>query len=580
MDIHWITDSQDEQSIEELLRDVDQLHIPVFQRAYVWKQKQFAELVEDIELIEAGIESTQFLGAIVGYEIPRLNQIVGRLRCIAVVDGQQRLLTLSIFVMAITELLATLDKIEAVEVAQQYLLLQHRRGLEINTRLVPAFEDRSQFRIIWDRLMTPRLLQNEFGTNPPTPPPPSGEPDGNLLKQYNRIIRYLRKGLSEYSEEETKLNYLRNKLRVVTQNLTFVHLKLFDAASATKIFERLNFRGVRVGIIDLVRNEIFSGVANDPTKAKKIFEHIWRPFVDKFADRAEQFFFPYCLIQNSNAKKSELFAQLRLTWNGLTPEEIVRHMEPFQRAFISIDKTGILESEENISLRLSRLLRMKRPTTTYPYLIQLLDAFQNEKISEEQAIDLLNALESFLVRRAILGIEPSGLHALFKGLWQQMAEYNADEFITLVSEKPTIHWPNDRELKEAINTRALAKAGICNYLLTEYDYSLPGDNPSDSPTIEHILPQTYSKAWAHKFSTEEHKQLVDTWANLIPLSKPLNSSLQAKAFDIKRDRYKQESMFSSPRFISKEWSDWTPESIEERSSLLAAWATKRWPHSF
>ena len=76
----WITDSQDEQSYEELFRDSDQVHIPIFQRSYIWKKREFDHLISDIEQIQENVDRTQFLGAIVAYERPRPRGIVGRLR--------------------------------------------------------------------------------------------------------------------------------------------------------------------------------------------------------------------------------------------------------------------------------------------------------------------------------------------------------------------------------------------------------------------------------------------------------------------------------------------------------------------
>ena len=64
---NWITDSQDEQCIEDLFRDADQIHIPIFQRPYVWKQKEFDFLTHDLQLIRDSIENSRFLGAVVTY---------------------------------------------------------------------------------------------------------------------------------------------------------------------------------------------------------------------------------------------------------------------------------------------------------------------------------------------------------------------------------------------------------------------------------------------------------------------------------------------------------------------------------
>ena len=574
-----ITDSQDEQTIEELFRYADQIHIPIFQRSYIWKQKQLDELLEDIRLIMSEAENSQFLGAIVAYVIPRHTDILGRLKALAIVDGQQRLLTLYIFVMCLVECVASIDQEEGIEIVREFLLLQPRRNIGVNTRVVPAFSDRSQFRVLWDRLSSPEVLGGHFDNNLPNPPPPSGEAEGELVKQYHRILKFLRRSMPV--EEDKKLAVLRELLDVITRRLTFVNLNLNDASTATKIFERLNFRGVKVGIVDLVRNEIFSESVNNPTEAKRIFHHVWQPFEADFAGRAEAFFFPYCLIQNSNTKMSELFSQLRDTWESLSPEEMVGHMKPFQLPFMGIDSTGEYSGSPEISKRLDRFVRMRRPSSVYPYVMSMLHARDNEKIDDDQCIDMLDALETFLVRRAILGFEPTGLHALFKGLWGQLPEYSSTGFVSIVAEKPTIQWPSDTDLAEAIENRPLARTNICHYLLVEYDRGLPGDDPETTPTIEHILPQSYdpNSEWSDLFTKDQHKRLKDTWANLIPLSSPMNSSLQAAPYSQKRLKYRDESMFSTPRDLADRWKDWEVESIQERARLLTDWATKRWPHS-
>lgn len=574
-----ITDSQDEQNFEALLRDADQIHVPIFQRNYVWKQKQLDELWTDINQVRSEIEEIQFMGAIVAYDKPRTGSTVGRMKTLEIVDGQQRVLTLYIFVMGIVELLAPLDKEEAMELVREFLLLTPRRGLEINTRIVPAFADRSQFRVIWDRINNPDILQEELEELRPHLPPPSGEPGGELVNQYHRILRYLRRELPQDDAEQ--VDYLREMFGVLTRHLSFVHLKLNDASAATKIFERLNFRGVKVGIVDLVRNEIFSSLAGEPRETQRVFDNVWRPFEVAFNDRSESFFFPYCLILDSNTKKSELFIQLRASWKGLTPQKMIEHMKPFQQPFVAIDQTGHYPGSVGISIRLDRLVRLRRPSSVYPYVMSMLKSYSDSKIPESSVVDLLNALESFLIRRAIVGLEPTGLHALFKGLWVQMKKHTVVEFKRQIANRPTIQWPSDVDVRNAIVKRNLAGSNVCSYLLVEYDRGLKGDNPLSVSTIEHILPQSYDdeSEWAAVFTKEQHKQMKDLLANVIPLSSPLNSSLQDVPYSVKKDRYQKESMFTTPRDLASKWSKWNPKSIEQRSKILADWAISRWDHS-
>ena len=187
-----ITDSQDEYSLDGLFRDSDQVHIPVFQREYVWKSTQLNDLLEDMRLIRDSEESIQFLGAIVSCARPRPREVIGRLKAIDVVDGQQRILTLYLFVMAITELMLKYDVPLAVQNAKDYLLLPYRRGLQVNTRIVPSYPDRSQFALLWDRLRAVSPFIHKLGDDRPSLPPQSGAPSGGLIAQYKRIMRFLK----------------------------------------------------------------------------------------------------------------------------------------------------------------------------------------------------------------------------------------------------------------------------------------------------------------------------------------------------------------------------------------------------
>lgn len=575
----WITDSQDEQNFEGLIRDADQIHIPIFQRSYVWKNKQLAELLADIDQVRSGVEETQFMGAIVAYEKPFRGNAVGRMRALEIVDGQQRILTLYVFVMALVECIASFDKDEALELVRLYLLLPSRRGLEITTRIVPAFADRSQFRIIWDRINSPSILQDKLADVQLLLPPPSGSAEGELISQYERILRHIKSELSV--DPDNSLEHLREMLGIVTGHLSFVHLKLTDASAATKIFERLNFRGVKVGVVDLVRNEVFASLAEDPVNAQRVFDHIWSPFEAAFVGRAEHFFFPYCLIQDSNTRKSELFMQLRASWKGLAPEQMINDMKPLQGPFLAIDQTGYQSGSKEISRRLNRLVRLRRPASVYPYVMSMLLEYERSSIKEKTVVELPDALESFLIRRAIVGLEPTGLHAVFKGLWGQMKNHNVSEFKRQIKARPTIQWPSDGDVKGAIEKRALARANVCGYILVEYDQSLKGDNPPLLPTIEHILPQTLGEGseWAKVFNKEQHKHMKDLLANVVPLSSPLNSSLQDSPYNVKKARYKKESMFTTPRALADKWTGWNPKSIEQRTKVLADWAIARWPVS-
>ena len=575
-----ITDSQDEQSLDGLLRDSDQIHIPVFQREYKWGKPEFDELLEDIHRIRLGKENVQFLGAIVSYERPRPREVTGRLRAIDIVDGQQRLLTLYIFVMAIAEFMLPDDVSLAAQTARDYLLLPHRSGLPVNTRIVPSYSDRAQFRRLWEQLMKGDGFVSKLSEDLPTLPTTMGNWDGKLVAQHNRITRFLRTQVKEFTATERR-SVLQELLTIVGEKLTFVVLELKDASTATKIFERLNFRGKKVGIVDLVRNEIFSRVGEEPERATKVFNNLWIPFQERFDTRAEHFFFPYTLIHDSNTKKSELFRGLRRIWGSRSPSQIIDHMRPYQVPFLALDG-GLPLADPDIDLRLDRLKRLGRPSSVYPFLMRLLHSHQHDGTETSVVIDVLDLVESFLVRRAIAGYEPTGLHAVFKGLWNEVeTNLSVVTVSSAIRKRRTIQWPADAELREAVHLRDIAAARVCKYVIVEHDKYLKGDDPDGEPTIEHVMPRSRDagSAWAEAFTSTEHRKLLHTWANLIPLSKPLNDSIQRAPYSTKRERYLAESMYVTPRWIAKNIPEWTPQVLAERAALLGDWAVHRWPYS-
>ena len=574
---YWITDSQDEQCIEDLFRDADQIHIPIFQREYVWKQREFDALIHDIQLIKDSVEHSQFLGAIVAYERPRDSKIVGRLRSLDIVDGQQRLLTLYIFILAISERIHFHDKDAASEIIQEFLLLPKRRGLNVNTRIVPSFKDRTQFRNIWNRINTPEKLKDILNDNPPIPPKPSGKSEGSLTKQYARIITWLKK--SSPSEPDDNVAYLQDTLNIITRYLTFVHLKLTDAVVATKIFERLNYRGVKVGVVDLVRNEIFSRSTDSPEEALNIYETEWRPFEAKFEEREDGFFFPYTLIHNSLIKKSELFSQLRKMWKDLGPSEIIEHMKPYQKAYISIIFGQPSYTSKKLNHSIKSLHAIRIPSATFPFVIKLICEIENKDLEVNAGVKLLRFLESFLVRRAIVGFEPTGLHAIFKGVWNEIrSNPSVSALKEQILSRSTIQYPSNKEVENSILIRPLYKSRITQFILREYDNNLTGDTPKEDFTLEHILPQSWEEndEWSKVFTKEEHKELKDTIGNLIPLSGVLNQNVQRDKYSKKRKRYARESMFVTARKLSEENENWTKESINKRGKTLANWINKKW----
>ena len=95
-------------------------------------------------------------------------------------------------------------------------------------------------------------------------------------------------------------------------------------------------------------------------------------------------------------------------------------------------------------------------------------------------------------------------------------------------------------------------------------------------TLEHIMPRTYVDGWSKNVNKTQHSKIKDLWANLVPLSKPMNSHVGQDTYEKKRKHFEDASMFISARNLGAEHTDWGEDQIKARSEKLADWATTRW----
>jgi hypothetical protein len=206
-------------------------------------------------------------------------------------------------------------------------------------------------------------------------------------------------------------------------------------------------------------------------------------------------------------------------------------------------------------------------------------AISSGEVEELNALETMSVLDSFLIRRALCGHEPTGLHAVFKGLWGEVkGKPTAENVSVRLAARKTVQWPSTKEVAESVRTIPLYHTSIDRYVLMQYDESLGGDDVAAlTMWIEHVLPQAASKNWP-QFSAAEHTRQKDLFANLIPLTSQMNGQLQTSAYSVKAPKFESMSAFTSARTFAKNHPDWTPTELDARSAELADWCVKRWPH--
>jgi hypothetical protein len=413
-----------------------------------------------------------------------------------------------------------------------------------------------------------------------------GEREGQISRTYLEIRKKFRQFASERSIEE-----MLELTEIALTNLSTVEIVVQDPSAGPKIFDSLNSRQEPITTGDLVRNEIFGRVARDnPTEAMRLDEELWTPFYASFAqagdlvqrDHFEKFFFPAGLLINSSLKKNEVFPELRRRWKEWSVELIMAELNssrlPYQDLAFGFNACGF---GKPLAQAVMNLHLMSLPAAAYPFVMRVLLEAKSGNLSEETGVKVLHEVESFLVRRAICSIEPTGLHAVFKGMWSALEGLvNGASVKAHLSNIKTVEYPSNEKVSKHLKEPLYGK-GIAKYFVWEHDKSLGGDSHSKADFnsrfwIEHVLPQVLPKSGWEAFEPKAHGQLVHLAGNLIPLTDKMNAEVGQLPYKEKKTKISEQSKYISARNLTREHNAWTPELLKNRTETLIAWALQRW----
>ncbi|GAA2199449.1 DUF262 domain-containing HNH endonuclease family protein [Sinomonas flava] len=570
------------------LGDQVQLYCPLFQRAYVWGQQQINQLWDDIDTVLDEQYQSRFLGALVFDD--EQGQTASKAGQYWVIDGQQRLTTMYLTVVALASTAhkwGTDGRIIANDLYRDYLV-STKSDTRFRPRLRPTLRDTHQFNSIMQTALSHEDVMLDLTAQ-------AGDAEGNMTKSYNLIRKKIEERtlfdeIGSALPEPDVVERISRLRDVLLDQLEFVEIRLGDFHDANEVFDRLNKEGMRLGLIDLVRNEVLKRLKDDASMALQLYASEWQSFEENFPNAAarEAYFFPFALTVDSTITKATTFKRLVRHWHDITSDgelspkqelkEIMADLSRHQPAYNAIDSGIVTAFEKDLHANISRLNALNRPSTLYPYAMQLLTATSAGEAPVGDAVSCLNIIESFLVRRALMGIEPTGLHAIFKKLWAEAGWDPSRVRKSIVSR--TVVFPSDEQFSAAVVAGSLYGRKIAPFVLAEYEQEQSKiDVMKNLPkmTIDHVMPQKYNEHWAVSFSPEQHAQWVDTWANLVPLSGPANSSKQDKSWEDSRRLLQAETVFSTTKNIYFRNAEWTPEILASRAAALSEWALARWP---
>jgi hypothetical protein len=593
-----LTENAGEAFLDSLLGADAIYEVPYFQRPYKWSKIKLDEFQNDIlRLLEADESAeSHFFGAVI-------IQVSGQLgmptyaRKYQVIDGQQRITTTILHLLAIVEILAEFGDDEGLATAaaafKKYLAVTSDTNGRSNFKLHSCGEDRRSMNEVMNSVYSIPKLKEKLGEFRLILLDTGQGPTSNKIKANYRIAKAFMKTQFDTGGQQ----HLENIYVALLLGVTVVQIVVNNPLSGPKIFHSLNSKQEPMTVGELVRNDVFARQATmDDANIEELYREIWNPFYEEFGSPDKKYFdgyfFPYGLISlGPNVKKSAVYPELRELWTNsqLSPQEIVGQLVRFQPDYLDflIDGNRAGHTPE-FAHAVSNLRNFGLPTSIFSFVVRVSYETRTGNLPVTVGTKLLKSVESFLVRRGVFGLEPSGLHAGFKGMWGEIEarctrskgrieDYPQYLKECILEQHRTVKWPNDDEFVASLKTRSLYGSLVTRYILREYDKFLGNDGVNyEDAEIEHVLPQTPIQQWFEDFTSEQHENLVGLIGNLTLLSPRMNSSLSNNAYVMKREEYLAESRYRSTRELASSNETWKPESIAQRGERVADWAIQRW----
>lgn len=550
----------------DFLKKSPQFVIPIYQRTYSWSEKECRQLWDDI--LRAGREDAvpaHFMGSIV-YVEKGLYQVAVQ-SSLLVIDGQQRLTTVSLLVEALARSLNGDEPVEgfsARKLRNYYLLNPEEEG-ELRYKLLLSQTDKTSLMALVDQRELPELHSIRVKEN--------FELFTELVAGVQDDIEDLCTGLAKLMVVDISLNRAEDNPQL--------------------IFESLNSTGRELSQADLIRNFILMGLEQD--LQTRLYEQYWRPIEVAFGQEGYALHFDGFMRHYLTVRTGEI-PNVRAVYDafkgharrpeveGAGVEVLMADIKTMAGHFCAM----ALGQESDSRLREAfHDLRELKVDVAYPLLLELYDDYARQILAKEDFLQAVRWLESYVFRRAICSIPTNSMNKTFAGFGKLLKkdrylESIAANFLILPSYR---RFPTDEEFERDLQHRDLYNFRSRSYWLRRFEnHNRKERVPVDEYTIEHILPQTenLSPEWKEDLGPE-WERVQQTWLHTLGnlTLTGYNSELSAKPFIEKRDL--KGGFADSPLRMNEGLADlkeWNEDTIRERAAKLASkavgvWATPR-----
>ncbi len=566
-------------SINDVLaKNATSFFIPPFQRAYAWGKTEIERYFSDVSrIIESHLDPRQndklehFFGTLVIKE-----EKAGFANKSVVVDGQQRLTTTLIFLIALRDTETDSDKQDFIN--QNYL-----------TNNSSSFQDKIKLKQVtkdWDAY---KALVNKTKPNP-----------GVISNAYE----LLKKIIIEKKRLNPEVNFEHYVIAIQRMNVAVIFLdeRPFKGEDPQIIFETLNSLGKPLTLSDLVRNFVLLNM--ESKNQSDIYETIWHPKIEVILfDNTSKFFRDYLqyktvsslkVVSDNNTK--ELYQQFKdfvdtgFENHNAFINDIVRFVKCYKWIITEINNDTI-SNDKNKDKEIKELIRNIfhdiKAEAFKPFVLGLLEYHQyvidNIRLSDEILISTLKSIRTYLIRRRILGLtqgENKNIVLLCKKI-EGIAKGNTSMLELLTSLFYRLRLPNNTEMSLALVSMNFYES-LKQYSklilgkIEEYNSKVSVDFRNPKITIEHIMPQKLDDSWKVELGEhfdELHKNYLHNIGNLILTE--FNSEIGNKSFEEKKRKLNTSSLNFRLDVINR--NIWNEQSIKEHQTNMINWFLDTFP---
>jgi len=547
------------QSFRELLGNGVKYLVPRFQRDYAWDQEQWEDLWADIESLT--VEKFHYMGYIVTQR-KKSNEF-------EVIDGQQRLVTLSLVVLAAMRQIQSSilnddnkdeNQVRLDELSRQYIGSKNTVTLKIDNKLTLNRNNDSYYRQITSELKSP----SQRGTS-------------TTNKLIGQAFNFFLQKINNVSGRE-----IAQFIQSLSDGMTFTRIAVDGSVNAYKVFETLNARGVQLSTPDLLKNFLFSLIAEESSVSDHDLDDLdidWAVIVSQLGSVSfTEFVRHHYNAEYKLTTKNNLFKQIRLKIT--TADQAVqyirslKHFAPIYYSLLNAHGEWWSEQEDSENYKKStkyldglKLFGIKQPLSVFLITFDKFNALEFLKTTKY--------IYNLSIRyNVICHLSPNEqeqkynkiANKVFSGEFTRASHIkNSPEFKSL--------YPNDSKFKSSFEYHKMPSklsSKKIRFILCEVETFLGNKKDYLTTVLEHVSPQNPDNSWVDSFG-EGVFDCTDRLGNMIVLDE---DNLGTQSFDAKKETYK-ESGYKLALKISQH-TEWDLQNLNSYQSWLSDQAIKVW----